>query len=104
VTYKVLTSDTNKVIFRSELRSAESPSAPNKRVSAIDGDSSTAPTIIKSTRDDTDHLPQSDNDIGADNSTAQDVLASASAPAPADKPTDILKNEKDLIGRTFLLP
>ena len=48
MTYKVLDSETNSVLFRSELRTAESPNDPNKSLAASDGEESSPPTVIKS--------------------------------------------------------
>ena len=60
MTYKVLDAETNSVLYRSELRSAASPSDPNKRLAASDGEESTPPTIIKSCSDKLDKVSNQD--------------------------------------------
>ncbi|CAJ1940700.1 unnamed protein product, partial [Cylindrotheca closterium] len=51
MTYKILNLETNKILFRSEIRSAASPNDPNKRLDPSDGEELTSPTVIKSKSD-----------------------------------------------------
>ena len=73
MTYKILTDDTTKVIYRSNVRSALTKSDRNKRVDLLGGEEVTP--IIKSSRDEDD---------------------SQRKPMPIFDPTD-------LVGRTFLM-
>ena len=52
LTFKILTEDTNKVIYRSEIRSATKPNERNLRVDPIDDSSPTTP-VLQSKHDDT---------------------------------------------------
>lgn len=83
MTYKILNPETNKIIFRSEIRSANAPNDPNKHLAPSDGEMSTPPTIIKSRSDDFKTIIYSSDE-------------------ESDDP-DALVHNKDLIGRTFLL-
>ena len=83
MTYKLLNPATNKIIFRSEIRSAHSPNDPNQHLAPSDGEKSTPPTIIKSRSDDFKTIIYSSDE-------------------ESDDP-DALVDNKDLIGRTFLL-
>ena len=79
MTFKILTRDTKKVIFRSNVRSAHSDSDSNRRIDLLGGEKTPmAKTIVKSRHDDP-----------TDGETKQ-------ADMPIFKPTD-------LVGRTFLL-
>ena len=63
MTYKVLTSDTQKIIYRSNLQSASSDDS-NKRVALLGGEptsQSAPPAIIKSRHDDADGEPKDHN-------------------------------------------
>ena len=50
MTYKVLDPATNSVLYRSELRTAETTHDPNKSLAASDGEESTPPTVINLTK------------------------------------------------------
>ena len=52
MTFKILTDDTQKIIYRSNVRSALDPSAPNLRMDLLDGEE--IPQIIKSRQPDPD--------------------------------------------------
>ena len=54
VTYQILTDDTNKIIFRSNVRSALDPHAPNLHLTSSDGESHDLTSFIKSKKDDQD--------------------------------------------------
>jgi hypothetical protein len=79
MTFKILTDDTKKVIFRSNVRSALDPKAKNLRLDPLGGETST-PIIIKS---------RHDSDSG-ENKEYQHT------PMPVFHPSD-------LVGRTFLM-
>ena len=81
LTYKVLTSDTNKVICRSEIRTADSPNDRNKRLDPPDGETSEPPLIVKS---------------------KLDSLSPIDGASGSGEPT-VLSDVEDLLGRTFLL-
>ena len=84
MTYKILVPETNKIIFRSEIRSAESKNDPNRHLVPSDGEEKAPPTIIKSRSDDVKNaIIYSSDDESND--------------------PDALVNNEDLIGRTFLL-
>ncbi|CAJ1934830.1 unnamed protein product [Cylindrotheca closterium] len=83
MTYKILNPETNKILFRSEIRSAASPNDPNKRLDPSDGEELTSPTVIKSKSDNVKSVVYSSDD-------------------ESDKKDVVVKN-KDLIGRTFLM-
>jgi transposase InsO family protein len=91
MTYKVLDPKTNTVLFRSELRSAQSPTDPNKRLDASDGEESTPPTIIK---------PRSDK-LEKDSDENLSLIYDRDEKCSDD--SKALTNNRDLIGRTFLL-
>ena len=75
MTFKVLTDDTLKVLYRSNVRSALNSSAKNKRIDLLGGE--TSPPIIKSRHDSDDGEPKE-------------------AQMPIFQPSD-------LVGRTFLM-
>ena len=50
MTFKVLTDDTNMVIYHSKVRPADNPSAPNLRLDLLDGEEAKF-DFIKSVRD-----------------------------------------------------
>src|SRR6056300_1198686 len=81
LTYKILTSDTNKVICRSEIRTADSPNDRNKRLDPPDGETSEPPLIVKS---------------------KLDSLSPIDGASGSGEPT-VLSDVEDLLGRTFLL-
>ena len=80
MTYKILTSDTNKIICRSELRPAQSPNDPNIRLDPPDGEILNTSRVIKSKTDDI--IPEN---------------------VPESSEPDVLTDIDDLVGRTFLL-
>jgi hypothetical protein len=82
MTYKILTDGSNKVIHRSNLRSAVTNSDPNLRLDPLDGEILPPPRIVKSVQDDTDDV--SDDQV-----------------KPPKKPM-IYVDTGDLVGRTFL--
>jgi hypothetical protein len=75
MTFKVLTDDTNKIIFRSNIRSALDPKSRNLRLDPLNDDARLTP-IIQSRHDSPDH-------------------GEGSTP---------IVDPNDLIGRTFLMP
>ncbi|CAJ1938442.1 unnamed protein product [Cylindrotheca closterium] len=83
MTYKILNPETNKILFRSEIRSAASPNDPNKRLDPSDGEELPSPTVIKSKSDNVKSVVYSSDD-------------------ESDK-KDVVVENKDLIGRTFLM-
>ncbi|CAJ1950919.1 unnamed protein product [Cylindrotheca closterium] len=89
MTYKVLDPKTNTVLYWSELRSAQSPTDPNKSLEASDGEEPTPPTIIKSY---SDKVPDDNLSLIYDR---DEKLRSDDAKA--------LVHNRDLIGRIFLL-
>ena len=92
MTYKVLDPATNSVLYRSELRTAETTHDPNKSLAASDGEESTPPTVIKSRSDKLDNVPTNDLSLIYDR---DEKLKSDDDKA--------LVHNRDLIGRTFLL-
>ena len=87
MTYKILTDDTRKVIFRSQIRLA-SDSVPNLRLDPLGGeDSSPPPTILKSIRDPPDG--ESINVADGDGESKQNQMP--------------VFNPADLVGRSFLM-
>ena len=82
MTYKVLTKDTSKIIFRSVIRSAKDPKTQNKRAEGDIKDN--PPSIIRSRIDD---------NVGKQQGTNDTNLFSMPIVDP-----------EDLIGRTFLVP
>jgi hypothetical protein len=84
LTYKVLTADTRKIIYTSELRSGEDQSRVNKRADADKGEghSKSKPLFIKDRRD-------------------KWAISHGELPTPNHLPT---LNPDDLIGRTFIAP
>ena len=92
MTYKILNPETNSIIFRSEVRSAYSPNDPNWHLTPSDAEESTPPTIIKS---------RSDNfKIDSSSDSFKSIVYSSVDESDDD---NALVNNKDLIGRTFLL-
>ena len=77
MTYKILTEDTKKIIYRSNIRSALDPKSRNLRLDPLNDDECIKP-IIKSRHDSSDH--------------GEDAM-----PMPIIDP-------QDLVGRTFLMP
>ena len=92
MTYKILNPETNSIIFRSEVRSADSSTDPNRHLTPSDGEELTPPTIIKS---------RSDNfKIDSSSDSFKSIVYSSVDESDDD---NALVNNKDLIGRTFLL-
>ena len=83
MTYKILDAETNQVLSRSDVRSANSATDPNLRLTSPDGEELTTPTVIKSKSDDLKKIVYSSDD----ESVSKDALV----------------NNEDLVGRTFLL-
>jgi hypothetical protein len=77
--YKILADGSNKVIHRSNLRSAVTNSDPNLRLDPLDGEILPPPSIVKSAQDDADDV--SDDQV---------------------KTPMIYVDTGDLVGRTFL--
>ena len=88
MTFKILTDDTRKIIYRSNIRSALDPDSQNLRMEPLNDDLVLTP-IIKSRRD-SDAIASPDH--GEEN--AANGFAS---PMPIVDPND-------LVGRTFLMP
>jgi hypothetical protein len=85
MTYKILTADTQKLIYTSEIRTAEDPSCENKRADEQgkgEGTSKSKPPFIMDRRD-------------------RWRLSQGELPTPNHLPS---LNPDDLIGRTFLAP
>jgi len=98
MTFKVLTSDTNKIIQRSQVRPADDPARPNLRLTDIfDGE---APTKV-SVRSKFDS--ENPSDYGPIDPSTGEVEDNAT---PSMVPVDIaqLVDTSELIGRTFLIP
>ncbi|CAJ1960554.1 unnamed protein product, partial [Cylindrotheca closterium] len=85
MTYKILNPEMNKILFRSEIRSASTDTDANKRLHTSDGEDLSTPTIIKSRND---------------KSKVQTVVYSSDDESDSE---DVLVENSDLIGRTFLL-
>jgi hypothetical protein len=80
MTFKILTDDTKKVIFRSNVRSALYPNAKNLRLDPISGEMSIPVVIIKSCHE----------------SDSSDNKEYHRTPMPIFHPSD-------LVGKTFLM-
>lgn len=91
MTFKVLTDDTEKVIFRSQVRPADDPKRPNLRLTDLFNGEPPAKIFVKSKADPEgpEQFPNLDEDSGE---IEHDV-----------SPTMVLVDTSDLIGRTFLM-
>ena len=90
MTFKVLTEDTQRVIFRSQVRPADDPKRPNLRLTDLFDGEPPAQIFVRSKDDPTnpDQLPNIDNETGE---IEHDVT-----------PTMVPIDTSDLICRTFL--
>src|SRR6056300_1655760 len=93
MTYKILDAETNSILFRSELRTANSSTGSNKRLDTSDGEESTPPTVIKSR---SDKLEKVSDD------TALPLIYDTGEKLKSDDDKALVDN-RDLIRRTFLL-
>ena len=91
MTYKILTDDTYKIIYRSDVRSALDPSTRNKRIDFLSGED--VPQVVKSLTP--SKSDQDDNSLPYGESTGESPSEGTSVPT---------FDPSDLIGRTFLLP
>ena len=92
MTFKVLTLDTKKVIYRSNIRSAEDPNAPNLCVNFLDGE--TPVPFIKSRHESQETSADKSNDPNDSGNPT------ASSDQEHCMPTF---HPSDLVGRSFLM-
>ena len=83
LTYQILNPETNKILYWSEIRSADSATDPYKHLTPSDGERSPPPKIIKSVKSDSKSVIYDSDDESDDK--------------------DALTHNYDLIGRTFLM-
>ncbi len=83
MTFKVLTDDTHKILYWSNIRSAENPDEPNLRIDLLGGEIS--PPIVKSRQEEQNSSEEIDND------------------GETEKEPIHTFHPNDLVGRTFLM-
>ena len=108
MTFKILTDDTNRIIHRSNIRSATDPNARNLRIDPLNDE---PPMVVRSWRQLSSSPDHGENDMLMDNGESPSIAPEhgESIPTTSEHATPIDTNDmvvvdpEDLVGRTFLL-
>jgi hypothetical protein len=95
MTYKILTDDTRRIIYRSNIRSAADPNARNLRLDPLNEE---PPEVIRSLRKASPAL-----DHGEDFSLHSMEPADESPERPSTGDDTVIVDPQELLGRTFLM-